>query len=66
MLFKDIMISPIQYIKESQVELKKVTWPSREKSLQYTGIVVVISAISMIILGGLDIFFNYILKIFIL
>lgn len=66
MLFKDIMISPIRYIKESQVELKKVTWPSRQKSLQYTGIVVAISVAAMIILGGLDISFNYILQQFIL
>lgn len=66
MLFKDIMISPIRYIKESQVELKKVTWPSRQKSLQYTAIVVAISVSSMIILGGLDISFSYILQQFIL
>jgi preprotein translocase subunit SecE len=60
------MIGPIQYIKESQAEIKKVTWPSREKAFQYTGIVAIISIVSMIILGGLDIFFNFILKTFIL
>jgi preprotein translocase SecE subunit len=60
------MIAPIQYIKESQVEIKKVTWPTREKALQYTSIVAIISIVSMIVLGGLDIFFNFILKTFIL
>jgi preprotein translocase subunit SecE len=60
------MIAPIQYIKESQAEIKKVTWPTREKAFQYTSIVAIISIVSMIVLGGLDIFFNFILKTFIL
>jgi len=61
-----MIIKPIQYIKEAQVEIKKVTWPTRQQSLQYTTIVVVISVSSTIILGGLDLLFNYILTQFIL
>lgn len=61
-----MIIKPIQYIKEAQVEIKKVTWPTRQQSLQYTTIVVVISVASTIILGGLDLLFNYILTQFIL
>lgn len=61
-----MIIKPIQYIKEAQVEIKKVTWPTRQQSLQYTTIVVVISVTSTIILGGLDLLFNYILTQFIL
>jgi preprotein translocase subunit SecE len=61
-----MIVNPIQYIKEAQVEIKKVTWPERKKVLQYTIIVVVISLISTLILGGLDIFFNDILTKFIL
>lgn len=60
------MINPIQYFKESKVEIQKVTWPSREKALQYTGIVISISIISTLVLGGLDVLFNYILTKFIL
>lgn len=61
-----MIIKPIQYIKEAQVEIKKVTWPTKQQSLQYTTIVVVISIASTIILGGLDLLFNYILTQFIL
>lgn len=61
-----MITKPIQYIKEAQVEIQKVTWPSRKQSLQYTFIVVIISVTSTIILGGLDILFNYILTQFIL
>ncbi len=61
-----MITKPIQYIKEAQVEIQKVTWPSRKQSLQYTAIVVIISIASTIILGGLDILFNYILTQFIL
>jgi len=61
-----MITKPIQYIKEAQVEIQKVTWPSRKQSLQYTAIVVIISIVSTVILGGLDILFNYILTQFIL
>ncbi|MGA1046480.1 MAG: preprotein translocase subunit SecE [Minisyncoccia bacterium] len=61
-----MITKPIQYIKEAQVEIKKVTWPTRQQSLQYTTIVVVISVVATIILGGLDMLFNYILTTFIL
>jgi|LakMenE01Jun11ns_1017448.scaffolds.fasta_scaffold9465558_2 preprotein translocase subunit SecE len=61
-----MIIKPIQYIKEAQVEIKKVTWPSKQQSLQHTSIVVVISVASTIILGGLDVLLNYILTQFIL
>lgn len=61
------MISrPIQYIKEAQAEIKKVTWPSRQQVMQYTAIVVIISVLSTLILGGLDMFFNHILTNFII
>lgn len=61
------MISrPLQYIKEAQAEIKKVTWPSRQQVMQYTAIVVIISALSTLILGGLDMFFNHILTNFII
>jgi preprotein translocase subunit SecE len=61
-----MITKPIQYIKEAQVEIQKVTWPTRKQSLQYTAIVVIISVVSTVVLGGLDILFNYILTQFIL
>jgi len=61
-----MITKPIQYIKEAQVEIKKVTWPTKQQSLQYTAIVAIISVAATIILGGLDLLFNYILTQFIL
>jgi preprotein translocase subunit SecE len=61
-----MITKPIQYIKEAQVEIQKVTWPTRKQSLQYTVIVVIISVAATVVLGGLDILFNYILTQFIL
>ena len=61
------MISkPLQYIKEAQVEIKKVAWPSRKQAMQYTTIVVIISIVATLVLGGLDMFFNHILTKFII
>ena len=56
------MIQPIQYLRQSYAEIRKVTWPKRNVALQYTAIVSGISIIAMIVLGGLDIFFNYVLR----
>jgi preprotein translocase subunit SecE len=61
-----MITKPIQYIKEAQVEIQKVTWPTRKQALQYTAIVVIISVAATVVLGGLDILFNYILTQFIL
>lgn len=56
----------VKYIKEAQVEIKKVTWPNRQQVIQYTAIVVIISILATLVLGGLDIFFNYIITKFII
>lgn len=61
-----MITNPFQYIKEAQVEIKKVTWPSRKQSLQYTSVVILVSIVTTVILGGLDVLFNYILTQFIL
>ncbi|QQG45703.1 MAG: preprotein translocase subunit SecE [Candidatus Sungiibacteriota bacterium] len=56
----------ITFIKESRLELQKVTWPTREETIRYTMTVVVISAVVAIFLGGLDYIFQFILNKFIL
>jgi len=43
-----------RYVKESRDELKKVSWPSRETTTQYTIIVVVASVGIGLITGGVD------------
>ena len=54
------------FLKEARVELKKVTWPSRPETLQYTIVVIVISGAVALFLGGMDYIFQFILNKFIL
>ena len=56
----------IDFIKESRIELKKVTWPTREETIRYTLTVIIISAALALFLGGLDYVFQWILNKFLL
>ena len=56
----------INFLKEVQLEVKKVNWPTREETLKYTFIVIVFSALVALFLGGLDVVFNNALKMYIL
>ena len=56
----------IQFFKEAKVELSKVNWPSKKETINYTLVVIGISIGTALFLGGLDYFFEYILKTFIL
>jgi len=53
----------IKYIKDSIIEMKKVTWPSRKEALNYTVLIVIITIAVAIFLGGLDFIFSKILEI---
>ncbi len=58
-----IMINKIQnYIKQSIIELKKVSWPTRKETKNYTITVIVLSIVISSFLGALDVFFSSILK----
>jgi preprotein translocase subunit SecE len=52
----------ISFLKEVELELKKVNWPSRERTIKYTLTVLGISAAVAAFLGTLDLFFTVILK----
>jgi preprotein translocase subunit SecE len=56
----------LNFLKEAKVELTKVNWPTREKTINYTLVVIGISLAVAMFLGGLDYFFGYLLKTFIL
>ncbi len=56
----------IDYLKESQKELKKVNWPSRQQTVKYSIIVIAMSLGLAAFLGGIDYVFNYILNNFII
>lgn len=54
------------FLKETQFELKKVTWPTREETIRYTVMVIVISVAVALFLGVLDYAFRFILNTFVL
>lgn len=47
-------IPPVQFLQEVISELKKVTWPTREETMKLTTVVIAISIIVGIFIGGLD------------
>lgn len=54
-------MNPITYIRETISELKQVHWPSREETVQLTILVLVISIIVAVYVGGLDFLFTNLL-----
>lgn len=52
-------------VKESQTEIRKVVWPSRQETNQTTLIVVVLTIIMAFILWGLDTFIGWIASLII-
>ncbi|MEK7083227.1 MAG: preprotein translocase subunit SecE [Patescibacteria group bacterium] len=60
-MFQSLLI----FLKESQIELKKVTWPTREETIRYTGAVIVISLSLAAVLGGADFIFKILLTKFV-
>ncbi|MDP3727319.1 MAG: preprotein translocase subunit SecE [bacterium] len=56
----------INFIKEARIELKKVTWPTRQQTLRYTVAVIAMSLVVAAFLGGLDMFFTFLLNTFVL
>lgn len=51
-------VNPISFLREVKMELDKVVWPSRRQALELTLLVVVISVIVGVYVGGLDFLFT--------
>ena len=56
------MANPIAFIKETREELGKVVWPTREQVVRSTTIVILISLIAGIFLGGIDFIFTKLME----
>jgi preprotein translocase subunit SecE len=54
------------FLKDARAELMKVNWPTKQQTINYTMAVVGISIAVALFLGGLDWFFEYLLKTVIL
>jgi len=56
----------VTFLKEVRLEMKKVNWPTREETIKYTLIVIGISVVVAVYLGGLDVLFITLLEKFVL
>ena len=53
------------YIKASFEEMKKVTWPTKKETRNYTYLVIAISLAVAAFLGALDFIFTFALELFV-
>lgn len=63
---KKIVFSVVRFLSEVRIEMKRVNWLTRKEVTRLTVVVVVVSAITGIYLGALDLFFSWILSEFVL
>lgn len=47
-------MNPVTFLKEVREELAKVAWPSREQTIRYTVLVILVAVAVGAFLGGLD------------
>ena len=52
------MISPVKFLRETYDELIKVVWPTKNEVIRLTGVVISISVIVGLYIGGLDYIFT--------
>ncbi len=57
------MVNIVQFLKEVNEELKKVTWPSKELVKNATIAVIIFTLVISVYLWGLDIIFQRIMNI---
>ena len=48
------MTTPVIFVREAYDELRQVVWPSRKEIFRLTGIVIILSVIMGLYIGGLD------------
>jgi preprotein translocase subunit SecE len=57
------MSSPIKFLIETKDELVKVTWPTRNEVTKLTMVVLFVSIIVSLYIGGLDFIFTKLLQL---
>ncbi len=58
-------INPAKFFTEVKSELEKVSWPTKNQVIRLTGVVVVISLVVGLFIGGLDFIFTKTVEILI-
>jgi preprotein translocase subunit SecE len=57
------MATPVNFLNEVKDELKKVVWPTRQEIIRLTVVVIAISLLVGVFLGGLDFIFTKLIGI---
>ena len=57
--------TPVGFFRETRDELKKVVWPTRQEVIRLTLVVITVSLLVGVFLGGLDFTFTSILQKFV-
>lgn len=56
----------VNFLKETRVEMKKVNWLTKQEVIKYTLIVIGLSFVVAVFLGGLDFLFTLLISKFLL
>jgi len=56
----------IEYLKDTKMEMKHVSWPTKEQTIAYTLLVIAISIVVGVLLGAFDGLFKQALTTYIL
>ena len=51
----------VEYLSDTRAELRKVVWPTREQAVNLTGVVLLITFVMTVLLGGVDYIFGQLL-----
>lgn len=63
---KNPLVAIVTFVKESRGEARKVDWPTRQRTLQNTVLVIIFSVAVAIFLSAFDLLFANILERFVL
>ena len=57
-----VMATPVSFFEETRAELTKVTWPTRNEVVRLTMVVIAVSIVVGLYVGGLDFVFTKLLQ----
>ena len=59
------MVKPLTYLREVKQEVERVSWPSKEKTINMTLLVIGVSLFIALFVAGADFAFNQMLRVLI-
>jgi len=60
--FKNLPSMTLTYFREVKSEMSKVTWPTKKETIHYTLVVIGISLVVALFLGGFDYLFTFFIR----